>query len=197
MLTSIKWSSFLLPCRGVPALCHHYVLCTTTGLFRKGEGKTSEGHQLSQVEVKNLCAKLVDSGKQPIKWTTYRKEDQTASMTFHWIVIVFCVLVSMALVVLIQQKQQIDACQAEKKTKADELASIEQKHAELAAKLKSESGAWEQEIQSLKARISGYRPICDHVKNIIMAVKLCGTKDKPVDKGEKASQISITPVIHN
>ncbi|KAI9540155.1 hypothetical protein NQZ68_002089 [Dissostichus eleginoides] len=86
-----------------------------------------------------------------------------------------------------KQKQEIDACRAEKKTKADELATIKQKHAEIAANLKSESDAWEQEIQSLKSHTSGYRPICDHVKKVPLAVKLCGTKNKPVDKGEKAS----------
>ncbi|GAA6227308.1 uncharacterized protein si:ch73-347e22.8 [Lates japonicus] len=83
-----------------------------------------------------------------------------------------------------QKKTENDACQAEKQTKNEELAGAESAHTETEATLISESDAWNQEIATLKAQLTGHSPICDHVKNNTLAVKLCGvnTTLTPVTK---------------
>ncbi|KAM8841712.1 uncharacterized protein AB9W97_001896 [Spinachia spinachia] len=71
---------------------------------------------------------------------------------------------------------EMATCEAEKKTKAEELAAKEKEHIETEANLKSEYDAWTQEIENLKAQTTGYRPICDFVKDDPAVKKMCGTK---------------------
>lgn len=75
-----------------------------------------------------------------------------------------------------KKKTENDACQAEKKTKTGELASVEKKHTETEATLEAESDAWKDEIISLRRQLTGYRLICDHVKKDPLALKFCGNK---------------------
>ncbi|XP_078123831.1 uncharacterized protein LOC144528853 [Sander vitreus] len=74
-----------------------------------------------------------------------------------------------------KKKVEIDACQAEKNTKADELAAVEKEHTETHENLKRESDAWNQERNNLKPQVMGYREICNHVKKGTLAEKLCST----------------------
>ncbi|KAF0024556.1 hypothetical protein F2P81_023358 [Scophthalmus maximus] len=77
---------------------------------------------------------------------------------------------------------QSDTCNTERtiffatqKTKKDELAEKEKALTDTEATLKSESDAWNQEIVTLKAQLTGISPICDHVKTSsrTQAEKLC------------------------
>ncbi|KAM9339869.1 uncharacterized protein ABDE67_015597 [Symphorus nematophorus] len=72
-----------------------------------------------------------------------------------------------------KKKTENDACQAEKKTKAEELASAEKEHTETQATLKAEADAWNQEINTLKVKLTEISPVCDHVKSDPLAQKLC------------------------
>lgn len=74
-----------------------------------------------------------------------------------------------------KRRTERDACQSETKTKKDELAEKEKALTDTEATLKSESDAWNQEIVTLKAQLTGISPICDHVKTSsrTQAEKLC------------------------
>ncbi|KAM6974353.1 uncharacterized protein LKV04_015997 [Tautogolabrus adspersus] len=78
--------------------------------------------------------------------------------------------------VLEKKKTEIATCEAEKNTKTDDFTSIKKEQNETAASLNAASNAWNQEINILKELLTGYRSICDHVKNNTLALKLCGPK---------------------
>ncbi|XP_077937632.1 uncharacterized protein LOC144383555 isoform X2 [Gasterosteus aculeatus] len=67
---------------------------------------------------------------------------------------------------------------ADLETKAEELAGKEHEHTEIEANLKSEHDAWNQEIANLRAQATGYRQICDFVKDDPTVKKMCGTKQE-------------------
>ncbi|XP_077937631.1 uncharacterized protein LOC144383555 isoform X1 [Gasterosteus aculeatus] len=77
-----------------------------------------------------------------------------------------------------KMKTEITICQEEKETKAEELAGKEHEHTEIEANLKSEHDAWNQEIANLRAQATGYRQICDFVKDDPTVKKMCGTKQE-------------------
>ncbi|XP_033182143.1 uncharacterized protein si:ch73-347e22.8 [Anabas testudineus] len=70
-------------------------------------------------------------------------------------------------------KAEIDACQAEKKTKTDELAGPEKEHTQTEATIKAESEAWNKEITTLKTQLATKSPICAHVKKNEVSQRLC------------------------
>ncbi|KAL6099642.1 uncharacterized protein ACO6RY_01423 [Pungitius sinensis] len=71
---------------------------------------------------------------------------------------------------------EMTACEAEKKTKAEELAAKEKEHTETEANLKSKFEAWNQEIANLTKQATGYPPMCDFVRDDPTVKKLCGAK---------------------
>ncbi|KAE8281929.1 hypothetical protein D5F01_LYC19318 [Larimichthys crocea] len=73
-----------------------------------------------------------------------------------------------------KKKTETDTCQAEKKTKGEELTSKEKEQTDTEATIKTESDAWTQEINILKAQLTEFRPICNHVKKNPLVLKLCG-----------------------
>ncbi|KAM8767144.1 uncharacterized protein AB9X84_006151 isoform 2-T2 [Acanthopagrus schlegelii] len=75
-----------------------------------------------------------------------------------------------------KMKVKRDACQAEKKVKVEELAALLKESTVTRATLKAESDAWKKEINTLTAQLTGYRPVCDYVKDRSLARKLCGPK---------------------
>uniref|UniRef100_UPI0037E7455B uncharacterized protein n=1 Tax=Semicossyphus pulcher TaxID=241346 RepID=UPI0037E7455B len=75
-----------------------------------------------------------------------------------------------------KKKAESYVCQEGKKTTGDELAGTEKERTETEASLKVESDAWNQEMNVLKEQLTGYRQICDHVKQVPLALKLCGPK---------------------
>ncbi|TKS88323.1 hypothetical protein D9C73_023247 [Collichthys lucidus] len=75
---------------------------------------------------------------------------------------------------MVKKKTETDACQAEKKTTGDELTSKEKEQTDTEATIKTESDAWTQEINILKAQLKEFRPICNYVKKDPLVLKLCG-----------------------
>ncbi|XP_069032265.1 uncharacterized protein [Embiotoca jacksoni] len=81
-----------------------------------------------------------------------------------------------------KKKSESETCQEEEKTRKEELGYIQQSFSEMKVNLERDSGAWKQEISTLKTQLTEYRPICDHVKKDTQAVKLCGTKTNSTEE---------------
>ncbi|XP_065804093.1 uncharacterized protein si:ch73-347e22.8 [Labrus bergylta] len=75
-----------------------------------------------------------------------------------------------------KKKTEIATCEKEKNKRTDDLTGIKKEQNEISASLNAASNAWNQEINMLKEQLTGYRSICDHVKNRPLALKLCGPK---------------------
>ncbi|KAK2830489.1 hypothetical protein Q5P01_018420 [Channa striata] len=119
----------------------------------------------------------------------YPRTKDPNSMRVSWIVFTLSILASMAALMIVmsqdqgqnvvndleaslvklnseleKKKTENDACQAEKKTKSEELAAKENEKIKTEATLKLESDTWNSEINKLQAELTTYTPICDYVK---------------------------------
>lgn len=74
---------------------------------------------------------------------------------------------------VVEKRNAANACQAEKKTKDDELAAVERQLTETEAQLKPESEAWNQELAQLRAQLQAVSPVCNYVRQGTLAGKLC------------------------
>lgn len=77
-----------------------------------------------------------------------------------------------------QKKEQVGNCQADMKADTDSLNEEEKTQKENEANLKSESDAWDQEINSLKVKLLEQSPVCAYVKKGAMIGNLCGSQNK-------------------
>ncbi|XP_054873767.1 uncharacterized protein LOC111585217 [Amphiprion ocellaris] len=76
------------------------------------------------------------------------------------------------------KKEEVQNCQAEMKADTDSLNEAEKAQKENEANLKAESGVWNQEIDSLKAKLLEHSPVCAYVKKGAMIGNLCGSKNQ-------------------
>ncbi|XP_023862936.1 fibrinogen- and Ig-binding protein [Salvelinus sp. IW2-2015] len=92
-----------------------------------------------------------------------------------------------------KKKTEVEACQADKKQKEEELAPIQKEQSDIEATFKTEKEAWTGEITTLKQQLEQSSKVCGFVKDSTDTVKKCPPKEgaakaevAPV-KGEPAS----------
>ncbi|CAB1328726.1 unnamed protein product [Coregonus sp. 'balchen'] len=93
-----------------------------------------------------------------------------------------------------KKKTEVEACQADKKQKEDELGPIQKEQSDIEATFKTEKETWTGEITTLKQQLEQSSKVCYFVKDSTDTVKLCPPKEgaakaeaAPVQGGEPAS----------
>ncbi|XP_071211353.1 tol-Pal system protein TolA-like [Salvelinus alpinus] len=83
-----------------------------------------------------------------------------------------------------KKKPEVEACQADKKQKEEELAPIQKEQSDIEATFKTEKEAWTGEITTLKQQLEQSSKVCGFVKDSD-TVKLCPPKEG-AEKSEAA-----------